>query len=128
MLEINEQIEQRLKKLDEFRQAGIEPFGGAFEVHDHAAEIMARYDGTSKVELEVNPVVCAIAGRIVAIRDFGKATFAHVQDSSGKIQVYFRKDMLGEAYAIVKKLDVGDIAGVKGRLFRTKTEELTIEV
>jgi lysyl-tRNA synthetase class 2 len=76
----------------------------------------------------MHPVVCVIAGRIVAMRDFGKAAFAHVQDSSGKVQVYFRKDILGEAYLIVKKLDIGDIVGIRGKLFRTKTEELTLEV
>ncbi|HXX56415.1 MAG TPA: lysine--tRNA ligase [Thermodesulfovibrionales bacterium] len=128
MLEINEQIEQRLKKLREFQEAGIEPFGGSFEADSHASEILSRYDKLSKEELEAIPVVCSIAGRIVAMRDFGKAAFAHLQDSSGRIQVYFRKDMLGEGYSIVKKLDVGDIVGLRGRLFRTKTEELTIEV
>ena len=128
MLEANEHIEQRLKKLDELRKAGIEPFGGAFETSEHAADILDKFAGISKDDLETHPVVCVIAGRIVAMRDFGKAAFAHVQDSSGKIQVYFRKDILGESYSIVKKLDMGDIVGIRGKLFRTKTEELTLEV
>jgi len=128
MEEINEQIEQRLKKLDELKQAGIEPFGGPFEVSDHASDILNRYGETRKEDLESHPVSFVIAGRVVALRDFGKAAFAHIQDSSGKIQVYFRKDVLGDGYFIVKKLDIGDIVGIRGRLFRTKTEELTIEV
>jgi lysyl-tRNA synthetase class 2 len=128
MEEINEQIEQRRKKLDELREAGIEPFGGAFDVTHHASELLNTYGETAKEELVATPFVCTLAGRIVAMRDFGKAAFAHIQDSSGKIQVYFRKDILGEAYAVVKKLDIGDIVGIHGRLFRTKTEELTVEV
>jgi len=128
MEEINEQIQQRLKKLDELRQAGIEPFGGPFEVADHASEILDRYGGTTKEGLESDPIICTVAGRIVAMRDFGKASFAHIQDSTGRIQVYFRKDIIGEKYSIAKKLDIGDIIGIRGRLFRTKTDELTIEV
>lgn len=128
MEEINEQIEQRIKKLEELRQAGIEPFGGPFEVIHHASEILNTYGETSKEELEANPSSFVIAGRIVAIRDFGKAAFAHIQDSSGRIQIYFRKDVLGESFSIIKKLDIGDIVGIKGKLFRTKTQELTLEV
>lgn len=128
MEEINEQIEQRLKKLEELKQSGIDPFGGPFEVTHHASDILNRYRETSKEELSVSPATCTIAGRIVAMRDFGKAAFAHIQDSSGKMQVYFRKDILGERYSVVKKVDIGDIVGISGRLFRTKTDELTIEV
>lgn len=128
MLEINEQIEQRVKKLEEFRKAGIEPYGGGFEPSCQASEILQKYGEASKDELDAAPVVCSIAGRIVAMRDFGKAVFAHIQDSSGKIQIYFRKDILREKYAIVRKLDVGDIVGIEGRLFRTRTLELTVEV
>lgn len=127
MLEINEHIEQRLKKLAELRESGIEPFGGPFEAADHAADIHKRYSGASKETLDSSPVTCIVAGRIVAMRDFGKAAFAHIQDSTGKMQLYLRKDLLGERFSIVRKLDVGDIVGVSGRLFRTKTDELTIE-
>jgi lysyl-tRNA synthetase class 2 len=128
MLEINEQTEQRYKKLLEYREAGIEPFGGSFDVTDHASGILNKYAEINKEDLEANPPTCTIAGRIVAMRDFGKAAFAHIQDSSGKIQLYFRKDLLGESYSIVKKLDIGDIVGIRGNLFRTKTQELTLEV
>lgn len=128
MLETNELIEQRIKKLDELRQAGVPPFGGAFAVTDRAADILSRYGNTQKEALEAEPINTSVAGRIVFMRDFGKAAFAHIQDSTGRIQVYFRKDVLAEKFLIVKKLDIGDIIGVTGRLFRTKTDELTIEI
>jgi lysyl-tRNA synthetase class 2 len=128
MEEINDLIEQRIKKLEELRQTGIEPFGSSFYAEDHASELLNKFDSVAKETFEADPVFCSLAGRIISMRDFGKAAFAHIQDSTGKIQVYFRKDLLGEKYFIVKKLDIGDIIGLKGRLFRTKTNELTVEV
>ena len=128
MEEINELIEQRIKKLIELKAMGIEPFGGVFEVKDDAAGLLNKYEAASKETLEASPVSCVIAGRIIAMRDFGKAAFAHIQDASGKVQVYFRKDILKDKYSIVKKFDIGDIVGINGKLFRTKTNELTIEV
>jgi lysyl-tRNA synthetase class 2 len=128
MEEINELIEQRIKKLAELRQSGIEPFGSSFYAEDHASEILNKFDSVEKEALEANPVSCSLAGRIISMRDFGKAAFAHIQDTTGKIQVYFKKDVLGEKQIIVKKLDIGDIIGLKGKLFRTKTNELTVEV
>ncbi len=128
MEETNELIEQRIKKLEELKTLGIEPFGKSFDVKNHASELAEKHGAASKEELQASPVHCVIAGRIIMMRDFGKAAFAHIQDSSGRIQVYFRKDILNEKYGIVKKLDIGDIVGINGRLFRTKTNELTIEV
>jgi len=128
MEEINKLIEQRIKKLEELRQSGIEPFGGAFYAEDHASGLHDKFGSASKETLEADPVSCSLAGRIIAMRDFGKAAFAHIQDTSGKIQVYFKKDILGEKHLLVKKLDIGDIVGLKGKLFRTKTNELTVEV
>lgn len=128
MEETNELIEQRIKKLEELRQSGIEPFGGAFYAEDHALELHNKFGSLSKETLETDPISCSLAGRIVALRDFGKAAFAHIQDTTGKIQVYFRKDILSEKYSLIKKLDIGDIIGLKGRLFRTKTNELTVEI
>lgn len=128
MDEINELIKQRLKKLEELKKTGIEPFGGPFEVTHHARDILNAYHDKTSEDLDNNPVTLTLAGRIMAKRDFGKASFGHIQDSSGRIQVYFRKDILGEKYSLFKKLDVGDIIGLTGRLFRTKTEELTVEV
>jgi lysyl-tRNA synthetase class 2 len=128
MEEINELIEQRIKKLEELRQSGIEPYSGSFYAEDHAADLLNKLDSVAKETLEANPVFCSLAGRIISMRDFGKAAFAHIQDATSKIQVYFRKDMLGEKYLLIKKLDIGDIIGLKGKLFRTKTNELTVEV
>lgn len=128
MEETNELIEQRIKKLDELKALGVEPFGGSFDIKDYAEDLINKHSSTAKEELEASPVLCVIAGRIIMMRDFGKAAFAHVQDSTARIQVYFRKDILNEKYSVVKKLDIGDIVGISGKLFRTKTNELTIEV
>jgi len=128
MKDINELIEQRIKKLEELRQSGIDPFGGSFYAEDHASDLLNKLDSVSKESLEASPVSCSLAGRIISMRDFGKAAFAHIQDVTGKIQVYFKKDILGEKQNLLKKLDIGDIIGLKGRLFRTRTHELTVEV
>ena len=128
MEEINELIEQRIKKLKDLREAGIEPFGSSYGAEDHTSDLHERCRALTKEDLEASPLACSLAGRIVAMRDFGKAAFAHIQDSTGKIQVYFKKDVLGDTFSLLKKLDIGDILGLRGMLFRTKTNELTVEV
>ncbi len=124
----NELIVQRLKKLKELRDAGIEPYGGAFVAEHHAVELHEIAKGMTNERLGGDPFACSLAGRIVAMRDFGKAAFAHIQDETGKIQIYFKRDILGDRFSLLKKLDIGDIVGVRGKLFRTKTNELTVEV
>ncbi len=126
--EANDLIKQRIKKVDELKELGVSPFGGPFPAADHAAELIRKYSPLSKEELAAEAVYCSLAGRIIALRDFGKAAFAHVQDSTGKIQIYLKRDVLGERHNLLKKIDIGDIVGLKGRLFRTKTNELTVEV
>lgn len=126
--DINELIEQRIRKLNELRDLGIEPYGVPYEVDHLASEIHKLYGDKDKDFFEQNAQEVSVAGRIIMFRDFGKASFAHLQDSSGRIQVYFRKDILQDSFSLLKKIDIGDIIGVKGRLFRTKTNELTIEV
>ncbi len=128
MEEINELIEQRIKKLRDLREAGIEPFGSSYGAENHTSDLHERCRTLTKEDLEASPLACSLAGRIVAMRDFGKAAFAHIQDSTGKIQVYFKKDVLGDTFSLLKKLDIGDILGLRGILFRTKTNELTVEV
>jgi len=128
MEEINELIEQRIKKLGELRQSGVEPFGSTYSAEDHTAELHEKCNTLTKEALETDPVRCSLAGRIVAMRDFGKAAFAHIQDVTGKMQVYFKKDVLGDQFPLLKKLDIGDIIGLRGKLFRTRTNELTVEV
>ncbi|MBI4823716.1 MAG: lysine--tRNA ligase [Nitrospirae bacterium] len=125
--ETNELIQSRIKKLNELKELGLKPFGEPFDVRDYASLLMGKYSTSSKETLESESVQCSMAGRIVAMRDFGKAAFCHIQDSTGKIQAYFKKDILKEKWGMLKKLDIGDIIGLKGRLFRTKTNELTVE-
>jgi lysyl-tRNA synthetase class 2 len=124
----NDLIRQRIKKIEELAEMGIKPYGGPFEATDHAAELLNKYHDATKEALEAEVTHCALAGRIITYRDFGKAAFAHVQDASGRIQIYLKRDVLGERHKLLKKLDIGDIIGIEGRLFRTKTNELTVEV
>ena len=125
---LSELIQQRIKKLENLRNMGIEPYDGVFEPQHSTYEIFNILGNLDKEQLEQNIINTSVAGRIILLRDFGKAAFAHLQDSKGRIQIYFRKDLLGENFQLVKNIDIGDIIGVKGRLFRTKTNELTIEV
>ncbi len=125
----NELIQQRFKKREEISAMGIRPYAGRFDVSASAQGLMDRYGQTSKEDLEQSRVEVIVAGRIVAMRSFGKAGFGHLQDGSGRIQFYFQKNTLGDdKYAFFKKLDIGDFMGVKGFLFRTKTNELTIDI
>ncbi len=128
MEDTNELIEQRIKKVEELRQLGIKPYGDPYDAADHTADLRSGYGEQPKEFFETNKIFCSLAGRIVAMRDFGKAAFAHIQDSSGKLQIYFKKDILGENFKLLKKIDIGDIIGIEGTLFRTKTDELTVEV
>ncbi len=129
MEDVNDLILQRIKKLQELRALGINPYGNTFKVSDSSKDILERYGPLPAEELSKKEYRCAIAGRVVALRSFGKATFAHIQDSAGRTQIYIKKDIVGEdAYSIFKKIDIGDFIGLEGLLFRTKTGELTIEV
>jgi lysyl-tRNA synthetase, class II len=129
MLEENELMQVRRKKLEDLRAMGINPYGQRYEVRDHAKELHDKYGKTSKEELENNKAKVTAAGRVIAFRSFGKAAFAHVQDASGRIQIYMKRDMLGEEqFKLLNLLDIGDYIGVEGFLFRTRTDELTVEV
>jgi lysyl-tRNA synthetase, class II len=129
MEDYNELIQQRFKKLAEISAMGKRPYAGRFDVSTSAKALLDANINTSKETLEQTRVEVTLAGRIVALRSFGKAGFGHIQDGSGRIQVYFQKNTLGEEqYAFFKKLDIGDFIGVKGFLFRTKTNELTIDM
>src|SRR2546427_12100288 len=129
MEELNDQIAQRLKKLEQLRSLGIDPFGGKFDVQDRAGDLVARYGAATKEELERKSVTTTLAGRVTALRWFGKAAFASLQDGVDAIQVYLKKDVLGDqGFALAELLDIGDWIGVSGPLFRTKTNELTVEV
>jgi lysyl-tRNA synthetase class 2 len=128
MEDYNELIQQRIKKLAEISAMGKKAYAGRFNVSASSQSLFIAYGGKSKEELEAERVEVIVAGRIVAMRSFGKACFSHIQDGSGKIQAYFQKNTLGEdAFALFKKLDIGDFIGVRGFLFRTKTNELTVD-
>ncbi len=128
MDDLNDQIRQRLTKLDALRARGIDPFGRRFEHGDSAQALLQRHAASSREQLDETRPPAAIAGRIVALRRFGKAAFAHLQDESGRIQIYCKKDVLSaEEFELVEQFDLGDFIGIRGRLFRTKTDELTIE-
>ncbi len=119
---INELIKVRRDKLEELRSAGIDPFGQRYDRNCTALKIQEDFEG-----LEGDKV--KIAGRIMAKRRHGKAGFANLQDLSGNIQLYFRKDDLGEEkYELFKKLDIGDILGIEGEVFRTQKGEISVHV
>lgn len=120
---------QRLEKLKTLRAMDIDPYPNDFKPSDTCADVIKRFAGLSKEELEGSKETVSIAGRIVALRDFGKASFIQIQDFSSRLQAYVKKDLLGsDGYQLFKQMDVGDIAGISGAPFRTKTDELTIEV
>ncbi len=129
MEELNEQRLQRIQKLETLKAMGIQPYGTRFEVTHSIEPLVAEYGSRTKEELDTEKIECRIAGRIVALRRFGKAAFASLQDGAHRLQVYFKKDVLGdEGFRLSQELDLGDWVGVEGHLFRTKTDELTIEV
>ena len=127
MEETKDLIEQRREKLDEIRKFGVEPYPHKYEpthstsaIHQDFADIEETPDETQTIR---------IAGRIMTKRDHGKSSFAHLQDSEGKIQIYVRRDKVGaEPYKIYRRFDTGDIVGAEGTVFRTRTGELTVLV
>ncbi|WP_297990882.1 lysine--tRNA ligase [Anoxybacillus sp.] len=127
--ELNDQLLVRREKLHKLREKGIDPFGKRFERTHKAEELFALYSHLSKEELEEKQVHVSIAGRIMTKRGKGKAGFAHIQDLTGQIQIYVRKDDVGEEqYEIFDTSDLGDIVGVRGVVFKTKVGELSIKV
>ncbi len=125
--ELNDQFLVRREKMEAIRELGMDPFGGKFERTHLSAEIKEQYDQYSKEELEEMAVEATIAGRVMTKRGKGKAGFAHLQDLEGQIQIYVRKDEIGEAsYELYNTVDLGDIIGIKGRIFKTNVGELSI--
>lgn len=121
--EINEQMQVRIDKMHKIEEHGWKPFGYRFLYTHRAADIAAQFDELSEKETEVK-----MAGRIMAIRGHGKTCFMDMQDKTGRIQVYVRKDVIGEEnYALIKLMDIGDTVGVTGTAFRTHMGELSIK-
>lgn len=118
-------MEQRREKLEEIRQLGVEPYPYKYSPTHTTEEIREQFAEVGDQPDETNSV--RIAGRIMTRRDHGKSGFAHLQDGSGRLQIYVRQNAVGtEAYEIYRKLDVGDVIGVDGPVFRTRTGELTV--
>ncbi len=120
-------IQQRYLKLEQIRQQGHNPYPYKYEFSHTIPEILEAYGGLDGPQLEERKAQVAVAGRLVAIRGHGKASFGHLQGSGQRLQIYVRQDRVGEEnYRLYRLLDIGDILGVEGEMFRTRTGELTV--
>jgi lysyl-tRNA synthetase class 2 len=122
-------IVQRRQKLADLRARGVEPFYNRFKPGHTIAQVIEAYGSLSGPELEGVDQTFRLAGRLMLVRQFGKAVFCHFQDGSSRLQAYVQRQVLGdEAFRMFKSLDLGDIVGFVGTLFRTRTGELTLSV
>jgi lysyl-tRNA synthetase, class II len=127
--ELNDLMRTRLEKLHNYQEKGLNPFGDKFERTHLSDELKKAYGELTKEELDEKAIPTTIAGRIMTKRGKGKAGFAHVQDLTGQIQIYVRKDTVGEeAYEVFNSIDLGDIVGITGTVFKTKVGELSVKV
>ena len=127
-LSLNDQQAARRAKMEDLRRQGIDPFGQAYEQSDHVADLRARCGSMTAEELEEADITVSAAGRILAKRRMGKLGFVTLLDRSGRIQVIVNQRIVGdEIYELFKQADLGDIIGIKGRMVKTKTGELSIE-
>ncbi|MBD3160696.1 MAG: lysine--tRNA ligase [Candidatus Eisenbacteria bacterium] len=111
----------RIEKLEGLREQGVDPYPHVFHRTHGAGEILDRFE-----ELEEKGTV-SVAGRLMSLREMGKTAFAHIQDATGRIQIYLRRDDLPDgAFGLVKLLDLGDLIGVEGTVFRTRTGEISV--
>ncbi len=124
----NKLIAERRGKLSQLRESQPVAFPNDFRRDALAADLHTGYDDADAATLEAQAVRVRVAGRMMLRRIMGKASFAHIQDSSGQIQLFLQRDALGEIYDAFKGWDIGDIVGVEGVLFRTKTGELSVRV
>lgn len=128
-IELNDQMKVRREKMEELREKGISPFGKKFIRTTDSGELHQNFDADSKEDLEAKALTAMIAGRMMTKRGKGKVGFANLQDREGQIQIYVRKDIVGEEnYDIFKKSDLGDILGVEGDVMKTDTGEVTVKV
>lgn len=123
-----DQIVLRKEKITDLRNIGVDPFSNEFRPDSVSSELIEAYDPMSPEELEDIDRKFSLAGRVIAKRDFGKSIFFHIQDSSGKIQGYIHKNRIGEEKLkfFHRFIDIGDIIGITGSLFKTRTGELTV--
>ncbi|MBJ8030570.1 lysine--tRNA ligase [Bacillus cereus group sp. N21] len=126
--ELNDQLLVRREKLHDLREQGIDPFGKRFERTNSTEELLNLYGEFSKEELEEKGISVSIAGRIMTKRGKGKAGFAHIQDLHGQVQIYVRKDAVGdEQYELFNTADLGDLVGIEGKVFKTNVGELSVK-
>jgi len=129
MDEASELFQQRIRKREELKKEGIDPYPNHFRVTHTSKDIHEAFGSLSDEELKSIKETFCLAGRILAIRDFGKASFIQIQDRKGRIQAYFQKNIVGDqAFQLFKTFDIGDFVGLEGKVFRTKTGELTLQV
>jgi lysyl-tRNA synthetase, class II len=122
-------LDLRREKVKEFRQSGLDPFFNRFAPSHAIAQVLGEHGAKPDEELQDLNTGFRLAGRLMLMRQFGKAAFCHFQDGSGRLQAYVQRQEVGEEdYRWFKKLDIGDIVGFEGTLFRTKTGELTLKV
>ena len=123
-----EQVEVRKQKLEKLQVAGVTVYGNDFRPSHSASLLAAQYSAAGPEDLDAAPRDLRVAGRIMAVRRMGKASFFHLQDRRGRLQVYIQQNTVGEqVYGLFRQLDIGDIVGVEGHLFRTRTGELTLD-
>lgn len=126
--ELNDQLLVRREKLHNLREQGIDPFGKRFERTNSTTDLVSLYGEFSKEELEEKEITVSIAGRIMTKRSKGKAGFAHIQDLHGQVQIYVRKDTVGdEEYELFTTADLGDLVGIEGKVFKTNVGELSVK-
>ncbi|MFN7684700.1 MAG: lysine--tRNA ligase [Oligoflexia bacterium] len=129
LADLQEQVRVRYEKLGRLRASEKVPFKNGYEPQNLAADLHRAYDEKSKEQLEPAAIRASVAGRIMAIRDFGKAAFLQLRDRTGKIQLFVQKNKLGEeVFSRYREMDVGDIIFGEGTLFKTKTNELSVDL
>src|SRR5690606_8487579 len=127
--ELNNQLQVRREKLATLRESGVDPFGKRFERTHNTKQIKQEYENLSKEDLDEKAIKVSLAGRVMTKRGKGKTGFAHVQDLQGQIQIYVRKDAIGEEmYKVFNSVDLGDLIGVTGTIMKTNVGELSIKV
>jgi lysyl-tRNA synthetase class 2 len=128
MTEVNQTLVQRREKAESLAELGVTLYSNAFTPRNSAAELHPKGEHLGPQEKEEPETLYSVAGRVMAMRKFGKAAFCTVADKSGQIQLYIKKDIVGEdVFETFKKWDIGDIVGVEGSLFKTKVGELSIQ-
>lgn len=118
----------RRDKLDQYKELGVDPFRNEFQPNIHAQTILDKYDQFSKEELAEKNIKVKVAGRVMTKREMGKAAFIHIQDMSGQIQAYVRKDQIEDQFDIFKLSDIGDLVGLEGVVFKTNHGETSVKV